>query len=151
MKKGFGVRAAGKPEQIDADTVFQMASVSKPISSTLMALLVGEDKIDWDDRVTDRDASFEMYLPFVTRELRLRDLLCHRSGLPDHAGDLLEDLGYGKSEVLRRLRYLPPSSSFRAGYAYTNTGYSEACYAAAKALNTEWHELAKQNCSRRWG
>lgn len=142
FSKGFGVREAGKPEPIDADTVFQMASVSKPISSTVMALLVGEGKITWDDRVTDHDPSFEMYTPYVTRELRLRDFLCHRSGLPDHAGDLLEDLGYERSEVLRRLRYQPPDSSFRAGYAYTNTGYSEACYAAAKATGEPWEELA---------
>jgi CubicO group peptidase (beta-lactamase class C family) len=144
FKQGFGVREAGKPEPIDADTRFQMASVSKPISSTVMAVLVGEGKIDWNDRVTDHDPAFEMYTPYVTRELRLRDLLCHRSGLPDHAGDLLEDLGYDKSEVLRRLRYLPPDSSFRAGYAYTNTGYSEACYAAANAFGTEWSELARE-------
>lgn len=148
--KGFGVREAGKPEPIDADTVFQMASVSKPISSTVMALLVGEGKINWDDRVTDHDPAFVMYTPFVTRELRLRDFLCHRSGLPDHAGDFLEDLGYDRQHVLHQLRYQPPDSSFRAGYAYTNTGYSEACYAAALAVGQPWEELAKKkktNCA----
>ncbi|HEV8002284.1 MAG TPA: serine hydrolase domain-containing protein [Planctomycetaceae bacterium] len=117
--RGFGVREAGHPERIDADTVFQLASVSKPITSTVLAALVGEGRIGWDDRVIDHDHSFRMFDPFVTRELRLRDLLCHRSGLPDHWGDLIEDLGYGRDEVLRRARFQPPASSFRAQYAYT--------------------------------
>jgi CubicO group peptidase (beta-lactamase class C family) len=141
-KKCFGVREAGKPGRIDADTVFQVASVSKPISSTVLASLVGEGIIDWDDRVIDHDPGFRLYDPFVTRELRLRDLLCHRSGLPDHCGDLLEDIGYGRDEILRRLRFQPLASSFRSQYAYTNFGYSEACYAASAASGDSWEDLA---------
>ena len=98
--KGFGVREAGKEERVDADTVFQLASVSKPMASTVLAALVGEGFIDWDDRVIDHDPGFRLSDPFVTREVTLRDLLCHRSGLPDHAGDLLEDFGYERAEVL---------------------------------------------------
>jgi CubicO group peptidase (beta-lactamase class C family) len=142
FKQGFGVREAGRPERIDADTVFQVASMSKPITSTVLAALVGQGQIDWDDRVIDHDPGFRMYQPFVTRELRLRDLLCHRSGLPDHAGDLLEDLGYSAPEILHRLRYQPPASSFRTEFAYTNFGYSEAAYAAAKARGEAWDDLA---------
>jgi CubicO group peptidase (beta-lactamase class C family) len=141
-QKGFGVREAGKPELIDADTVFQLASVSKPITSTILAALVGEGKIDWDDRVIDHDPGFRMYDPWVTREVRLRDFLCHRSGLPDHWGDLLEDMGYDRDEILRRAEFQPPASSFRSQYAYTNFGYSEAAYAVAKAVGTPWDELA---------
>ncbi|MBA3481836.1 MAG: serine hydrolase, partial [Pirellulales bacterium] len=143
-KQGFGVREAGKPAHIDADTVFQVASMSKPITSTVLAALVGEGQIDWDDRVIDHDPGFRMYDPFVTRELRLRDLLCHRSGLPDHSGDLLEDLGYDRAEILRRLRYQPPDSGFRSEYSYTNFGFSEAAYATAKASGESWDELAAQ-------
>ena len=141
-KQGFGVREAGKPDRLDADTVFQVASISKPIASTVLAVLVGEGHIDWDDRVIDHDPAFRMYDPFTTRELRLRDLLCHRSGLPDHAGDLLEDLGYDRQAILQRLRFQPPASSFRSQFAYTNFGYSEACYAAANASGDSWEELA---------
>jgi CubicO group peptidase (beta-lactamase class C family) len=141
-KKGFGVCAAGRPDRIDANTVFQVASMSKPITSTVLAALVGEKHIGWDDRVIDHDPGFRMYDPYVTRELRLRDLLCHRSGLPDHCGDLLEDIGYGRQEILRRLQFQPPASSFRAGYSYTNFGYSEAAYAAARACRLSWDDLA---------
>jgi CubicO group peptidase (beta-lactamase class C family) len=143
-KKGFGVCEAGKPERIDADTVFQIASMSKPLTSTVLAVLVGEGRVGWDDRVIDGDPAFRMYDPYVTRELRLRDLLCHRSGLPDHCGDLLEDMGYDKHEVLRRLRFQPPESSFRSKYAYTNFGYSEAAYAAARKSGKAWDVVADE-------
>ena len=143
--KGFGIREAGKDQPIDADTVFQIASMSKPLSSTVLARLVGEGRITWDDRVIDHDPGFRMYDPYVTRELRLRDLLCHRSGLPDHAGDFLEDLGFDKDQVLYRLRYQPPDSSFRSHYAYNNFGYSEVGYAAAKAAGMDWPALAAKN------
>jgi Beta-lactamase class C and other penicillin binding proteins len=93
--KGFGVRKAGEEGPVDADTVFQLASVSKPIATTVLAALVGKGIIHWDDRVIDHDGDFRLYDPWVTREVTFRDLLCHRSGLPGHAGDLLEDLGTG--------------------------------------------------------
>ena len=142
--KGFGVRQIGKDEPVDADTVFQVASVSKPIASTVLAALVGEGAIGWDDRVTDHDPDFEMYDAWVTRQLTLRDLLCHRSGLPDHGGDLLEDLGYDRQQVLHRLRFIKPGSSFRSHFAYTNFGYSEAAVAAARAVGKPWEDLAKE-------
>lgn len=142
-KQSFGVCAAGKPEPIDADTVFQVASMSKPITSSVLAALVGQAKIDWDDRVIDHDPGFRMYDPYVTRELRLRDLLCHRSGLPDHSGDLLEDLGFERTKILHQLRYQPPGSSFRSQFAYTNFGFSEAAYAVCSD-GESWADLAEQ-------
>lgn len=141
-KQGFGVREAGKPQRIDADTVFQVASMSKPLAATVLAALVSEGRISWDDRVIDHDPGFRLYDPYTTREVRLRDLLCHRSGLPDHCGDLLEDLGYDRQEIVRRLQFQPPDSSFRTQFAYTNFGFSEAGYAAAKASGDSWEDLA---------
>jgi CubicO group peptidase (beta-lactamase class C family) len=146
--KGFGVREMGKDEPIDADTVFLLASVSKPIASTLLALLVSLGMIDWDNRVIDHDPGFRLYDPWVTREVTLRDLLCHRSGLPGHAGDLLEDLGYDRSEVLHRLRYLKPSGGFRSQYAYTNFGFTAAAVAAARAAGKTWEALADDELFR---
>jgi CubicO group peptidase (beta-lactamase class C family) len=146
--KGFGVREAGKDERVDADTVFLLASVSKPIASTLLALLVSLGIIDWDDRVLDHDPEFRLYDSWVTREVRLRDLLCHRSGLPDHGGDLLEDLGYDRNEILHRLRYLKPSSNFRSQYAYTNFGFTAAAVAAARTAGKTWEDLAADSLYR---
>src|SRR5262249_15079689 len=92
--KGFGVRDVNTKASVDADTVFQLASVSKPIGSTVVAELVGEGKITWDSKLSALDPTFEMFDPWVTREITVRDMYAHRSGLPDHAGDLLEDLGF---------------------------------------------------------
>lgn len=144
FEKGYGVRRVGEPDLIDTDTVFQIASVSKCFGSSIVAAMVGEGIVEWDDRVIDHDPGFELYNAASTRELRIRDLLCHRSSLPDHAGDLLEDIGYSRAEILHRLRYQPPDSSFRSKYAYTNFGYTEGCLAAAKASGKTWEDLAQQ-------
>jgi CubicO group peptidase (beta-lactamase class C family) len=125
--------------------------VSKPITSTILAILVGLGLIDWDDRVAELDPGFRLYDPWATRNVTLRDLLCHRSGLPDHAGDLLEDLGYPRDEVLHRLRHLKPASSFRSQYAYTNFGYTAAAVAAARAAGKAWEDLAAERLYRPLG
>lgn len=142
--KGFGVRAVGKPEPIDADTVFQLASVSKPIGATVIAALVGEGKITWDSRLSELDPTFEMYDPYVSRQVTLRDMYAHRSGLPEHIGDLMHDLGYSRADILYRLRFQKPASSFRTTFAYTNFGMTEAGVAAAKAYDLEWEEASEQ-------
>src|SRR6266705_2916643 len=142
--KGFGVRDVNTKTPVDADTVFQLASLSKPIGSTVVAELVGEGKITWDSKLRVLDPTFEMFDPWVTREITIRDMYAHRSGLPAHAGDLLEDLGFTRAEILYRLRYQHPASSFRSHYAYTNFGMTEGGIAAAKAYGLEWEDAVKQ-------
>ena len=149
--KGFGVREAGKPDPVDTDTVFQLASVSKPLGSTVIAGLVGDGVLGWDDRVIDHDPAFRMHDPFVTAALTIRDLYSHRSGLSDHAGDLLEDMGYDRAEVLRRLRFVPTENNFRSHYAYTNFGMTEGAVAAAHAAGTPWEELSQERLYKRLG
>ncbi len=144
LAKGFGNRKVGEDASVDADTVFQLASVSKPIGSTVVAALVGEGKLRWDSRISDLDPGFEMFEPWVTREITIRDLYSHRSGLPEHAGDLLEDLGYTREAILYRLRFQHPDTSFRSGYAYTNFGLTEAAVAAAKAAGHDWETLSEE-------
>jgi CubicO group peptidase (beta-lactamase class C family) len=142
--KGFGVRDVNTRQPIDADTVFQLASVSKSIASTVVAELVGEGKITWDSKLSVLDPTFEMFDPWVTREITVRDMYAHRSGLPAHAGDLLEDLGFTRAEILYRLRYQHPESSFRSHYAYTNFGITEGGTAAARAYGLEWEAAANE-------
>jgi CubicO group peptidase (beta-lactamase class C family) len=142
--KGFGVRDVNTKAPVDADTVFQLASVSKPIGSTVVAELVGEGKITWDSKLNGLDPTFAMFDPWVTREVTIRDMYAQRSGLPEHAGDLLEDLGYTRAEILNRLRYQRPASSFRSHFAYTNFGMTEAAVAAAKAYGLEWEQAAQE-------
>src|SRR6266581_1268469 len=142
--KGFGVRDVNTKVPVDADTVFQLASLSKSIGSTVVAELVGEGKITWDSKLGVLDPTFAMFDPWVTREITIRDMYAHRSGLPEHAGDLLEDLGFARAEILYRLRYQHPGRSFRSHYAYTNFGMTEGGIAAAKAYGLEWEEAAQQ-------
>ena len=142
--KGFGVRDVNTKAPVDADTVFQLASVSKPIGSTVVAELVGEGKISWDSKLNALDPTFEMFDPWVTRQITVRDMYAHRSGLPDHAGDLLEDIGFTRAEILFRLRYQHPDSSFRSHYAYTNFGMTEGAVAAVKPYQLEWEEACAQ-------
>src|SRR6184192_2822188 len=142
--KGFGVRDTSTKVPVDADTVFQLASLSKSIGSTVVAELVGEGKITWDSKLNVLDSSFAMFDPWVTREITIRDMYAHRSGFPEHAGDLLEDLGFTRAEILHRLRYQHPASSFRSHYAYTNFGITEGGIAAARAYGLEWEAAANE-------
>src|SRR5437660_1526894 len=142
--KGFGVRDVNTKAPVDADTVFQLASVSKSVGSTVVAELVGEGKITWDSKLSVLDPAFAMFDPWVTREITIRDMYAHRSGLPEHAGDLLEEFGFARAEILHRLRYQHPDSSFRSHYAYTNFGLTEAAAAAAKAYGLNWEDVSKQ-------
>lgn len=146
--RGYGVRKAGHHATVDASTVFQLASVSKPIAATVMAGLVGDGVIGWDDLVTKHAPSFTLADPIVTQQVTLRDMFCHRSGLPAHAGDLLEDVGYDRDAILFRLRYLPLDKPLRSGYAYTNFGLTQAASAAARAAGQSWEDLAHQRLFR---
>lgn len=105
--KGFGVRDTRAPDKVDPDTVFQLASLSKPIAATVVAHQVGIRDLTWDAPIVAHLPWFALSDPAVTGMLTVADLFAHRSGLPDHAGDLIEDLGYDRRAVLERLRFLP--------------------------------------------
>jgi CubicO group peptidase (beta-lactamase class C family) len=142
--KGFGVREVGKPDAIDPDTVFQVASVSKPVASTIVAAVVGRKTIAWDDPVVKYNPSFTLHDPYVTANASFADLLSHRSGLHTGAGDLLEDLGYDQGYILSKLNQ-QPLDAFRASYNYSNFGYTEGGVAAADAAKQSWDALAQDN------
>ncbi len=144
LAEGFGVRNIDSGDPVDGDTVFQIASVSKPLGSTAIASLVGDGVVAWDTKIADIDPSFALGDPWVTANVTIADLYSHRSGLPDHAGDALEDLGGTRDEVITSLRYLPPEYPFRAGYAYTNFGLTAAAVAAASYAGTTFEELADE-------
>ncbi|TSJ62243.1 serine hydrolase [Starkeya sp. 3C] len=142
--KGYGLREAGKSGAVDADTVFQLASFSKPISATIVAALVSEGVADWDDTVAALDPAFQLHDAYPSQQVTVRDLLAHRSGLPGDAGNELEALGYDRATILERLRLVPPSSSFRAGYSYSNFGYTAGVLAAAAPTGKPWEEVARE-------
>ena len=146
LAKGYGVRELGKPETVDANTVFQIASLSKAFTGAALAILVDEGKVKWDDRVIQHLPDFAMYDPYVTRELTVRDLLVHRSGLGLGAGDLLwyPRTTYSRAEIVRRLRHIKPSTSFRSRYAYDNVLYPVAGEVIRAVSGKSWEEFVTE-------
>ena len=122
VARGYGVRRMGEPARVDEKTLFGIASNTKAFTATALGLLVEEHKIDWDAPVIRYLPAFAMWDPYVTRELTVRDLLVHRSGLGLGAGDLLwwPESTYNRKDIAYRLRFIPPATSFRSAYAYDN-------------------------------
>jgi CubicO group peptidase (beta-lactamase class C family) len=143
--KGFGVRKAGTDRRVDENTVFQLASVSKPLGATAIARSVGRGDVRWDDPIKQYLPWFKLSDPSTTRQVTIADMYAHRSGLPEHIGDLQEDMGYGRRQILRRLRYVPLEPGLREGYAYTNFGLTAGALAAARAERLSWEELSRRN------
>lgn len=141
--KGFGVRDTRTGESVDADTVFQLASLSKPVAATVVANQVGAGTIGWDTPVVEKLPWFALSDPAVSSVVTVGDFFAHRSGLPDHAGDLLEILGYDRRTVLERMRLLP-LAPFRVSYSYTNFGVTAAAEAVAAAAGRDWADLSEQ-------
>ena len=128
LARGYGVRRLGSPARVDADTLFMNGSTGKAMTVAALATLVDAGKLGWDDKVIDHLPGFQMYDPWVTREMTIRDLLVHRSGLGLGAGDLLfvPRGSLSRAEIVRRLRYIKPATSFRNAYAYDNILYTVA-------------------------
>lgn len=141
--KGYGVREGGTNTPVDADTIFQLASNTKPMTAFTLATLVDDDLIGWDTPIVDVLPELELMDSYATRYLTLRDVLAHRSGLPAFTGDLLGHLGYDRAEMLRRLRYVPPGSSFREVAAYSNLGYFIAGEVIDRLTGARWEEAMR--------
>lgn len=142
-ERAFGIREVGKPEPITPETVFQLASMSKSISSTLVAAVVGDGATTWDAVAAHLLPGFAMSDPWLSAQVTLRDLFSHRSGLPGYAGDnLTSTFGYGREESVHRLRFIPPATPLRTSFAYANLPLSVAAYAAAKGTGQTWEALA---------
>src|ERR1700678_2202002 len=140
--KGFGLRKIGERQLVDAETVFQIASLSKSIGATVVAHQVGAGVIRWDTPLVTHLPWFELNDPWITKHVTIGDMFAHRSGLPDHAGDLLEDLGYSRDEIIHKLA-LEPLDPFRITYHYTNFGLTAGAQAAANAFGTSWETLSQ--------
>lgn len=148
--KGFGLREEGEPATVDPDTVFQLASFSKPISATVVAAVVSEGHVAWDSKIADLDPTFRLADAYPTSVLTVEDLFNHRSGLPGAAGNELEEIGFDQAEILHRLR-LVPLDGFRSHYSYSNFGITEGAVAVAKSVGISWPDLAETKLYRPLG
>ena len=143
MAKGFGVKRLGSSDAVDGDTIFPTGSTGKAFTVAALGILVDQGKISWDDKVIDHLPGFQMYDPWVTREMSIRDLLVHRSGLGLGAGDLLfvPRTNLSRAESVRRLRYIKPASSFRSGFAYDNVLYMVAGQLIEDVSGETWEKF----------
>lgn len=141
--KGFGVLAAKGTAAVNEKTLFEIGSSSKAFTATLVAMLVGDGKMRWDDRLTTYLPDFKMYDPVANEGVTLRDALSHRSGI---ARGELAWLGSGltRDEVLHRVRFLKPESPFRSRYSYQNMMFLAAGQAASRAAGASWDDLVRQ-------
>jgi len=140
----FGVKNITTREPVTPHTRFQLASISKSFTSASVASMVGRGEIAWDAPVAPLSPGFRLSDPWVTEHVTFRDLLSHRTGLPAYAGDELQDIGYGRQEIISRLRYVPLAGAFRSSYAYSNIGITIAAEAAAKKAGMPWEDLVAE-------
>jgi CubicO group peptidase (beta-lactamase class C family) len=147
LARGWGVRDITTNQPVDADTIFFTGSTGKAFTNAALATLVDAGKIKWDDRVIDHMPDFRMWDPWVTREITIRDLLVHRSGLGLGEGDLLflPNSSLSRKETVRRIRYLKPATSFRSGYAYDNILYMAAGQLIEEVTGEPWEQYVKEH------
>jgi CubicO group peptidase (beta-lactamase class C family) len=142
-----GEIAAGSGEPIDTQTLFKIASNSKAMTASVLARLVDAGKLRWDDPVTKYLPAFRMHDPWVTREMQVKDLLVHNSGLPEGGGDLMlwpEPNHFTRADIISGLAHIKPVYSFRSGYAYDNLLYVVAGEVAAAAGGAPYEELMRR-------
>jgi CubicO group peptidase (beta-lactamase class C family) len=143
LARGYGVRELGKPELVDENTMFAIGSSSKAFTAALIAMLVDEGKLKWDDPATKYLPGFQLFDPYATRELTVSDLLSHRSGLA--RGDLLwYASAYDRNEVLRRIRYLKPTWSMRSHFGYQNVMFLAAGQIVPSITGKNWDDFVRE-------
>ncbi|HWV22680.1 MAG TPA: serine hydrolase [Thermomicrobiales bacterium] len=143
LAKGYGVRSLLDDAPVDADTVFQLASNTKPIIAFTLGTLVDQGLIGWDTPIVDVLPELVLWDPYASRHVTPRDVFAHRSGLPAFTGDTLGHLGYDRAELLHRLRYVEPTHSFREIAAYSNLGYFIAGEVIARLTGAPWEDAVR--------
>src|SRR5277367_5146035 len=146
LLKGYGVRKLGEATPVDENTLFGIGSNTKAFTAAALATLVDEGKISWDDPVYERLRGFEMYDPYVSHEMTIRDLLTHRSGMGLGEGDLLfwPHTTYTREDIIYRLRFMKPASSFRSRFAYDNLMYIAAGQIIPAVTGKPWEEYIRE-------
>jgi len=147
VAKGYGVRKLGDATPVDEFTMFGIGSNTKAFTTAALATLVDQGKLSWDDPVYQRLPGFVMYDPYVSHEMTIRDLLTHRSGMGLGEGDLLfwPHTTYSREDVIYKLRFMKPHSSFRSHYAYDNLLYMTAGQIIPAVTGTSWDDYIRQH------
>ena len=147
--RGYGVREVGRPAPVDEHTMFAIGSNAKAFTAATVGLLVQEGELSWDDPVVKYLPTLQLADPYATQHLTLRDVLAHRSGLS--GGDLLTLTDYSREDILRRIRYLQPSQSFRNGPAYGSILYLAASEVVRSIAGVPWEQFVDERLFRPLG
>ncbi|PKQ01027.1 MAG: serine hydrolase [Alphaproteobacteria bacterium HGW-Alphaproteobacteria-13] len=153
LARGWGERRLGEPARVDSATLFQTGSTGKAMTAAALAILVDEGRIGWDDPVIQHMPWFRMYDPWVTREITIRDLLVHRSGLGLGQGDLMfvPRTNLTRKQTVERVAYLKPRTSFRSAYAYDNILYAVAGQLIEEVTGQSWEVFMRDRVLRAGG
>jgi CubicO group peptidase (beta-lactamase class C family) len=152
--KGYGVRSLQTMQPVDENTLFGIASNSKAFTAAALGMLVDEGKLKWDDKVRNYIPEFKLYVPWVTEEFTIRDLLTHRSGMGLGAGDLMffpDSSDFTLKDILHNLQFLKPVSSFRTKYDYDNNLYIVAGEVIARVSGESWDDFIEQRIMKPLG
>jgi CubicO group peptidase (beta-lactamase class C family) len=142
--KGLGVKKLGESVPVTENTIFQIGSTSKAFTATLVAMLVDEGLVDWEDRVIDHLPDFAMYDPEVTQDFRVKDLMSQRSGMPGYSGDELSYFGYSREHIINCIRHIKPVSDFRSKYAYQNHLFLVAAELIEEKTGKTWEQNVQE-------
>jgi CubicO group peptidase (beta-lactamase class C family) len=147
LTKGYGVRKLGESTPVDERTMFGIGSNTKAFTSAALASLVDAGKIAWDDPMYMREPEFVMYDPYVSHEMTIRDVLTHKSGMGLGEGDLLffPPTTYTRDEIIKKLRFMKPASSFRSHYAYDNLMYIAAGQIIPAVTGQSWEDYIREH------
>ncbi len=143
LAKGYGVKRLGDPAPVTEHTLFAIGSATKAFTAATLAMLVDEGKVRWDDPVLKYLPEFQLWDPYVARELTIRDLLAHRSGL-ERADLAWYGSTFERAEILRRMRFLPPRWSFRSRFGYQNIMYVAAGEVVRAVTGKPWEEFVRE-------
>ena len=144
VAKGYGVRAIDKTDKVDENTLFQIASNSKAFTATSLALLDFQKRLSLDDKVTKWMPYFRLYDSLATREVTIRDMLCHRIGFQTFQSDLLNwNCNLLRKELILNMRNVKPVYSFRAHYGYCNAAFLTAGEIIPLVTDTSWDDFLK--------
>ena len=138
--QGYGTLAAGQPLAVNADTIFAIGSTTKAFTSAAVGMLVDEGKLGWDDPVVKHLPDFALADPWVTQQVTVRDLLCHRLGL-ERAQRLYYHQGYSQRDLIRRMRYLKPEAGFRTQFCYANQQFGAAGLIVEAVSGQSWDDF----------
>lgn len=142
-KKTFGIRTYGSPDQVDNQTLFACASTTKAMTATCMGMLVDEGKLGWDDPVSKYLPDFQLHDPYVSQNLRIRDLFTHNTGV-GNTDFLWANMDISSEEILYRMRLVEPSYPLRAGYTYQNIFYLVAGQVIEQVSGISWAEFLRK-------